>query len=199
MRYREFALLAIFLGMAMSSCSQKTANADQDLRAAMEQRRAAFQRGDADGYAKLTADDLVLVDDDGLYRTKSSVLEQIRKQGPESSPGRISDLHLQINGDIGIVAYHVEVEDKIGNQSIKSETIDLETYKRQSGKWILISRAIVPMRFPNRMPADIDTAVYSHYVGVYDFGDSFLVTVKTDGAKLVVSTPNRLLKKSGIL
>ena len=181
--------LALFTAVSMSSCSRSKANAEQELRIAMEQRRAAFAGGDAEVYAKLTADDLVIVDDDGAFRTKPSILKQIRKNGPESSRTKVSDLHVQINGDIGIMAYHVDKEEKIGNQSIKSETRELETYKRQSGKWILISRALVPMPYPNRTPAKTDPTVYSEYVGVYDFGDNFPFTVKKDGEKLFIFDP----------
>jgi ketosteroid isomerase-like protein len=190
--------LALLLAVSMSSCSRSKANAEQELRTAMGQRRAAFEGGDAEGYAKLTADDLMIVDDDGAFRTKPSILEQIRKDGPELPPGEVSDLHVQINGDIGIMVYHVDKEERLGNQSIKSETRELETYKRQSGKWILISRALVPMPYPNRTPAKIDLAVYSKYVGVYDFGDNFQLTVKKDGEKLAIfdsvdKTPQGLL------
>ena len=178
--------LALFLAVSMSSCSQNKVNAEQELRTAMEERRAAFAGGNAEGYAKLTADDLVIVDDDGAFRTKPSILEQIRKNGPESSRTKVSDLHVQINSDIAIMAYHIDREEKIGNQTIKSETRELETYKRQSGKWILISRALVPIPYPIRTPAKIDPTVYSNYVGVYDFGDNFQFTVKKDGDKLSI-------------
>jgi ketosteroid isomerase-like protein len=132
--------VSIFFVVSMSSCFQNSADVERELRAAMDQRRAALERGDADGYSKLTADNLVIVDDDGLYRTKTSVLEQTKRDGPRPPVRNISDLHLQVNGDIGIVAYHVDKEDRIGNQSIKSETRHLDIYKRRSGKWILISR-----------------------------------------------------------
>jgi ketosteroid isomerase-like protein len=179
MRCSGLALPALLLVASMSSCSQNEVNAEQELRTAMEQRRAAFEGGDAEAYAKLTADDLVIVGDDGAFRTKPSILEQIRKNGPELSRTKVSDLHVQVNHDVGIMAYHVDKEEKLGNQSIKSETRELETYKRQSGKWILISRALVPMPYPNRTPAKIDLTAYSNYVGVYDFGDNFQFTVKS--------------------
>jgi ketosteroid isomerase-like protein len=152
---------------------------------------------------QLTADDLVIIDDDGLYHTKASVLQQIKRDGPRPPARNISDLHLQVNGDIGIISYHVDKEDRIGNQSIKSETRDLDIYERRSGKWILISRAIVPLPYPNRAPAIVDSSVYGSYVGVYDFGDNFLVTVKTEGDKLLIfnsedKTPQRLLPFSNI-
>ena len=163
----------------------------------MEQRRAAFERGDTEGYAKLTADNLVILDDQGAYRTKASILEQIKRQGSEQSPGKVSDVRVSISGDIGILAYHIDRAEKLGNQSFKSENRELDTFQRQSGKWILVSRAIVPLPNPNRTPAKIDTAVYSNYVGVYDFGDKVQFTVKKEGDKLLMfdeaKTPQNLL------
>jgi hypothetical protein len=81
----------------------------------------------------------------------------------------------------------------------------LETYKRQSNRWILISRAIVPLPYPNRIPAVVDPSVYDSYSGVYDFGDNFLFTVKRDGDNLIYivsedkdKTPQRLLPFSDV-
>jgi ketosteroid isomerase-like protein len=200
MRCSGVAVPVIFISIWMSSCSETSSNAEQELRTAMEQRRAAFDRGDAESYTKLTADNLVVIDDQGAYRTKASVLEQIRRQGPERSPGKVSDVHVSINGDIGILAYQVDLAEKLGNQSFKSENRELETFQRQSGKWILVSRAIIHLPNPNRTPAKIDTAVYSNYVGVYDFGDNVQFTVKKEGDKLLMfdeaKTPQNLLPLS---
>jgi ketosteroid isomerase-like protein len=185
MRCFGLAPSAVLLTVWISSCSHNPVDDEQNLRKAMEQRQDAFQRGDADGYARLTAKDLVIVDDDGAYRTKSSILDQIRKGESGPTPKTINDLHVKIAGDIDILAYHVEKEEKFGNQTIKSETRDLETYERQAGRWVLVSRAIVPIPNPHRTPAKIDSSVYSHYAGVYDFGDKFLVTVEKDADKLL--------------
>lgn len=203
----------LILVISLSSCSPNTTTLERELQDVMQERRAALTHGDADGYAKLTAADLVVLDDDGNVRTKESVLKQIRNDGARP-PDQISDVHTQINGDIGIISYHTDRADKLGNQTITSETRSLETYKRTSGQWILISRAIVPLTYPNRKPATVDPAVYDAYNGTYDFGDNFLVTVKRDGANLLISnsedkTPQRLLpfsdqsfyqdKSSGVL
>ncbi len=174
-------LWAMFFAAHISGCSQNSADSDRELTTVMEQRRAAFQRGDAEAYSKMAADDLVLVDDDGAHRTKASVLEQIRKSGPSPTLSKVDELRVQTNGEIGIITYHVYKEEKFGSQSLKSENRQLEIYKRQGSKWMLISRAIVPLPYPNRTPAKIDTSVYAQYVGVYDFGDKFLVTVTSDG------------------
>jgi len=183
MRCSGLAMPAIVLAISMSSCSENSSNPEQELRTAMEQRRAAFERGDAEGYAKLTADNLVILDDQGASRTKASILEQIERQGPERSSGKVNDVRVSINGDIGILAYHTDRAEKLGNQSFKFETRELETFQRQSGKWILVSRATIVLPNPNRTPAKIDTAVYSNYVGVYDFGDKVQFTVKKEGGQ----------------
>lgn len=198
------ALVGPFLAICMLNCSRNTANLEQELRTAMEQRRAAVEHGDVDGYAKLVADDLVLIDDDGSVRTKASVLQQIRHEGSRPS-ARISDLRVQVNGEIGIVTYHVDRADTFGSQIIKYESRQLETYKRHSNRWVLVSRAIVPLPYPNRIPAVVDPSVYDSYSGVYDFGNNFLITVKRDGDNLtsIVSEdkdkiPQRLLPFSDV-
>jgi ketosteroid isomerase-like protein len=203
MRCFRLLLSVMFITACLTSCSQNMADSERELTTSMEQRRAAFQRGDADGYSKLSADYLVLVDDDGAHRTKTSVLEQIRRNGPSPTLVKIDELKVQTNGDIGIITYHVSKEEKFGSQSLKSEDRELEVYKRQEGKWMLISRAIVPLPYPNRIPATVDATVYNHYVGVYDFGDRFLVTVVRDGDKLSVyntedKTPQGLLPFSEV-
>ena len=198
MRRFVLASATLLLAITMLTCSRNTAGLEQELKAAMEQRRLELQHGDADGYARLVADDLVLVDDDGNYRTKASVLKQIRDEGPQAFTQKISDLRVQVSGEIGFITYHVDKEDKFGSQSFKTESSELETYKRESSQWILISRAIVPLSYPHRTPAVIDPSVYDFYSGVYDFGDKFLVTIKRDGDNLSIfnsedKTPQRLL------
>jgi hypothetical protein len=88
----------------------------------------------------------------------------------------------------------------LGVKVLNLSSRQLETYKRISNRWILISRAIVPLPYPNRTPAVVDPSVYHFYSGVYDFGNNFLVTIKRDGDNLtsIVSededkTPQRLL------
>ena len=188
---------AVFFAVCLSGCSPDAAKLEHELRDVMEQRRAALTRGDAEGYARLTADDLVVLDDDGNVRTKASVLKQIRSEGARP-PEHIGDVQAQVHGEIGIIAYHVDREDKLGDQTIRSETRSLETYQRQSGKWILISRAIVPLPHPNRTPAAVDPAAFDAYNGTYDFGDGFVATVRRDGGNLLIfnsedKTPQRLL------
>jgi ketosteroid isomerase-like protein len=74
------------------SCSRNTTSLEQELTTAMEQRRAALAREDADGYSTLTADDLVVIDDDGRYCNKASILEQIKREGSLTFVHKISDL-----------------------------------------------------------------------------------------------------------
>ena len=198
------ALGGLFLAIFMFNCSRNTANLEQELKTAIEQRRAAFEHGDVDGYANRVADDLVLIDDDGSVRTKASVLQQIRAEGSRPS-APISDLRVQVNDEIGIATYHVDRTEPFGSQLIKSESRQLETYKRQSDRWVLVSRAIVPIPYPNRIPAIVDPSIYDSYSGVYDFGNNFLITVKRDADNLtfIVSEdkdkiPQRLLPFSDV-
>jgi ketosteroid isomerase-like protein len=99
-----------------------------------------FLRGDAAGYAKLTADNFVRLNDDGTSVGKSQFLETVKKNAGQS-PGHLEtgDVQIIVDGNTARVVLTMWGMLPGGRESAPSRMT--KVYEKRNGRWQQVAAA----------------------------------------------------------
>src|SRR5712691_4246273 len=103
---RVFAIVAVVV-LAWAASSLMLAqgrNAEQEIRAVVDQIKDALLKGDAAAWRKLTADDYTSIGADGKAFSKAEVVDGIRASKIKYESIDTSDVQVRLYGDTAVVA-----------------------------------------------------------------------------------------------
>ena len=92
-------------------------------------------------------------------------------------------------GQTAVAFYRQSEKEIYGEQSLTSRWTVVDTYIKKDGGWVLVAHAQVP-ELLKRQPVNVNPAVFSQYVGQYEWGPGFVDTVSAVGGKLVSQLTN---------
>lgn len=117
-------------------------NAEQEIRAAFDQIRNAVLKGDADAFAKFTADDYTSIGADGKVLSKAEVLDGFRTGKVKYESIDTSDVRVRVYGDTAVVTDTSSIKARRGDQDMSGQYRSVRVYVKRGGKWqqVLLQR-----------------------------------------------------------
>jgi ketosteroid isomerase-like protein len=114
---------------------------------------------DAEAVRRVNADDVILVDPDGVVKDKAQDVKDIESGALSEASVEMADLKVNVlSGDAAVVAGRIIVKSgKYKTPDGKSINISgqyrfIDTFAKRNGEWKLVSGASVPVRQPPAAP-----------------------------------------------
>jgi len=183
---RSVPVLAISLlarlALAQSSDAAATARTERVV-AAVKERLQAISQGDRESWSRLTAEDAILVNDDGSVKGKAAVAASFPPVGQDV----ISDVRDAVVRDCGasvVVTYRADEVETFGSGSVESALRRTEVWVLREGRWQALTTqgTIVPtMRWS---VVTLDPKLLEEYTGRYEWSPGNVDTVSREGGRL---------------
>ena len=151
--------------------------------ASVKERLRAISQGNRDSWSKLTAEDAVLVNDDGTVKNKAAVAGSFPPIGQDV----VSDVRDTVIRDCGasvVVTYLVHEVETFGNSSMESTLRRTEVWVLREGRWqaLVTQGTVLPtMRWSVVTP---DPKLLDEYSGRYEWSPGHVDTVTREGNHL---------------
>lgn len=146
--------------------------------------REAALRGDRKVFEQVLADSYTEVDPEGNVHTKAEILPNIQPF-PDTMKREIKYEEIQVRdfGDTAIASFrgHFQAE-AAGGQKIKNSWRVTDFFKKQDGRWQLITEH--SSSIPELTVAKVDPKLFDAYVGEYELAQDVKVTVTKESDKL---------------
>jgi hypothetical protein len=92
-------------------------------------------------------------------------------------------------GQTAVAFYHQSQKEIYGEQSLISRWTVLDTYIKKDGSWVLIAHAQMPEPL-KRQSVKVNPAVFTQYVGQYEWGPGLVDRISVAGGKLMSQLSN---------
>lgn len=194
----RIAYLLLWLSLSVSLVAQvspaplSNASLQAQLKGAVLARWDALEKGDLQAYAVFFEDGFLMVTGDGRVLTKATLInlvrhnQQIGQKEHNSEPGEI---RVWGAGDTAMLNYKITNTAPLAGQQIVTEERVLESFVLRNKKWLLVSRAEVPVPNASRQPAPVNAAAFRDYVGQYETAPNSVVRVWREGDRLYEQWP----------
>ena len=166
------------------SAAQSSAAGDE-LVAMSRARLAAVDAGDCAAFGKGLDPDGVFIDEDGVVRTDTALLDEVRPL-PAGYVGHLELQHptVRITGGVGVVTYDIAEDLALFGQRMRTRYRTTDVYQRTGETWRLIAShtGVIPSELPR---IAVPTARLAEYVGDYRLGDGPVAHVRLEGDRLL--------------
>ena len=146
--------LATFAGAQTKKSSakkaeSKTATSSEDLKQQLEKmetdRAGMTVRGDADGLAKQTSDDYVLIDATGHVSGKTEMVEGFKSGSSKLTSNEPSDMTVRVYGNSAVVTGTSKVKGKIRGREVNGTMRFTRVWVKKAGDWQTVSLQQTPV------------------------------------------------------
>lgn len=117
-------------------------NAEQEVRATLNQMIDADLKEDAVTLAPMLTDDFTIIRDNGMVRNKAEVLQGVQEGSTKFEKFQISDVHVRIYGETAVVTFHEDLKGLRAGQAMSGEFREVRVFVKSGGKW----RAVLGQR-----------------------------------------------------
>ena len=131
-------LWVVASALACNSGQLNNGSAESEVLSLDDQRYAAREKGDADAMSRIYADDYTLITAEGVLRSKSDQINEMRAQQLKFNPIEILDRNVRVYGDAAIVLAHEHSSIIRNGQEIGGNFRTSRTYIRRDGRWQLV-------------------------------------------------------------
>jgi hypothetical protein len=162
-----------------------TARADKVV-ASVKERLRAISQGDREVWSRLTAEDAVLVNDDGSVKNKAAVAASF----PPTGQDVLSDVRDAVVRDVGaavVVTYLVHEVETFASSSLESTLRRTEVWVSRDGHWQAVSTqgTFVPTMHWNVVT--LEPKLLDEYAGRYEWSPGHVDTVTREDGRLYSS------------
>jgi uncharacterized protein (TIGR02246 family) len=143
MKLRLAIVTVVVVALAASGqMLAQAGNAEKEIRAVMDQLRDAALKGDADTFAKLTADDYTSIGADGRVLSKAEVVDGFRAGNIKFDSIETSGIKVQVYGDTAVVTDTSTIKGHRGDHDLSGQYRDSRVFVKRGGKWqsVLLQR-----------------------------------------------------------
>ena len=123
-------------GFGQNRSSQPKRSAEDQLRQTHEQFIAVTAKGDAEGMARLIADDYFVTGADGRTEGRAGALAQV-KQNQGQVEMKEDDVKVRLLGSTGVVTGLIRWKVRAGEKDQTGQVRFTEVWINQKGKWLL--------------------------------------------------------------
>ena len=109
---------------------------------------AALLKRDVAGFARVFADDAVLITPDGSTQTKSQLVADVKSGDLVVESSEISDMKVRAYGDSAVVTYVTSDKGKYKGQDISGRFRWTDVFVRRGGTWQIVSGQGTPIQQP---------------------------------------------------
>jgi uncharacterized protein (TIGR02246 family) len=110
-------------------------NAEQEIRAVMDQIRNATLKGDAEAFGKCTADDYTSIGADGKVLSKAEVLDGLRTAKFKYESIDTSGIQVRLYGDTAVVTDTSSIKAHRGDLDMSGQYRTARVFVKRGGKW----------------------------------------------------------------
>jgi len=191
-------VLALLLSLPEMMSAQPTPPPPQNaslltqLKSAVLARWQALEQDDFQTYAAFFDDGFMMVSADGTVFTKASLLKLVRENQQAGAKEHNSEpVEIRVYGypDTASMSYKTTNTAPFAGQKIAGDERVVENFVLRSKKWVLVSRAEVPVPNVSRQPVQVDATAFDAYVGQYETGPNSIVKVWREGNRLYEQWP----------
>lgn len=188
----KFMILFCLCLIASGGFAQKARNAsnDAEIRQFVEASVQASAKRDKAFFERVSADNYILVDPDGLVATKAQLLADWQTL-PDTvkRTAEVTELTITIHGDVAVAIYRINFRQVAGDQISDFPTRVTSVLRLQQKQWRLISEHFSAI--PSSPPvANIDASLLDSFVGDYEISPGFISRIRRAGNKLLITPPN---------
>ena len=126
-----------------------TAGATEDLKETLKKletdRADMTVRGDADGLAKQTSDDYVLIDATGHVSGKTEMVEGFKSGSSKLTSNEPSDMTVRVYGNSAVVTGTSKVKGKIRGREVNGNMRFTRVWVKKAGDWQTVSLQQTPV------------------------------------------------------
>jgi uncharacterized protein (TIGR02246 family) len=109
---------------------------------------AALLKRDLTAFARLFADDAVVITPDGSPQTKAQLLADLKSGDLVIESSQISDMKVRAYGDTAVVTYVTADKGKYKGQSISGRYRWTDIFVRRAGTWQIVAGHGTPIQPP---------------------------------------------------
>ena len=182
-------LFFAFFSVCSGQTVQRPALANKDeqaLRRLEDEWLGSYLRGDKATFDRIVADDFTGTDESAKVRHKAQERELIQAP-PSSIKASLTneDIQVRIYRDAALVNGRIVYKAQPGGQAeINFQSRFTDTLLKRQGRWQVVARHYSRLP-PERTAVKLDPKVYDAYVGQYEIGPNFALTVTKEGDKLI--------------
>jgi hypothetical protein len=189
-----FLSLSVSLSLVAQVAPAPLSNASlqAQLKSAVMARWDALEKGDFQVYGAFLDDGFLMIDDDGSALTKSNLINEVRhnqQKGNREHNSEPAEIRVWGAGDTAVLSYKTTNTALFAGQQIVTDQRILENFVLRNKKWLLVSRAEVPIPNSSRQPAQVNPAAFRDYVGQYETAPNSVVKVWREGDRLYEEWP----------
>lgn len=179
-RLLSLALLTTFIPVASTASA---ASPTEVVVASVRERLRALSQGDKAAWSRLTAEDALLMNDDGGLKGKAAVEASLPPAGQDVLTD-IQDVVVRDCGGTAVVTYVVREVETFPNGSIDSKVRRTEVWVLRQDRWqaLSVQSTIIPTMHWNAVT--VDSKVLEDYVGQYELYPGRVDTITRDGGRL---------------
>jgi hypothetical protein len=145
----------------------------------------AVASGDRGPFEKYFAADSLIIDETGhIMDKKAFVAAQSPLPTGYSGSIKVIDPLSRILGDTAIVSYDLDETETIYGQEMKARYHETDTWVRRDGDYQIVAEQVLRY-YEDPAPAKADSKPYRDYVGTYQLAPGVVLTISTDGGKLL--------------
>ncbi len=178
-------VIAVSIG-APAHAAPQGPGLEEQIRAAILARRDAAARGDLAAWSRGVADDSIWTADSDHVATKAQVRSLVGASAG-NPPVTISGLQVRRAGTAAVATYVTESRDQHNGKTIIERNVQMETYARRAGRWVLVAQGEtwIPPTPADPPVSQVDATVLDRYVGVYEWSPKGFLEVYRDGERLM--------------
>ena len=127
-------------GVLMAAVAAVHAGPKEDVDAVEDARYAAMAAGDADGLAKMLADEFVYHQPTGAVQDKPGYIRQVTGGAVKLVKAERYDVKINVYGDTATVMGSTLVEAEMGGKAVRMDLRYLNVWVKRDGRWQLAAR-----------------------------------------------------------
>ena len=126
----------------------KPAGVEQTLMKMEQDALAALLKRDTAAFARIFADDAVVITPDGSPQTKAQLLADLKSGDLVIESSQISDMKVRAYGDAAVVTYITTDKGKFKGQDISGRYRWTDIFVRRAGTWQIVAGQGTPIQPP---------------------------------------------------
>lgn len=163
-----------------------------DLMAATRALDDANNRGDKAAALRLIADDYIVTGVTGRMAYKADTVKDFpdpKDAAQIKVNNNYSNVQVRDYGDTALLSFIDDAVIQAGEQTISDRMRVTQIFRRRDGRWLLAAGHATPIKTSQNPPVvKLDPKVLSEYAGQYEIAPGIILTVESDGEKLLLYT-----------
>lgn len=179
-----------WVARAATQAERAEAHLKNDLLVIVRALDDAANRGDKTVGQRLIADDYIVTSIEGRTAYKADTLKGLPDQKDAAKVNvnvNYSNVQVRDYGDTALLSFIDSAKIQIGEQTIDSRMRVTQIFRRAGGQWRLAAGHATEIKTPKNPPiVKLDAKVLSEYAGQYEMAPGIILTVESDGEKLLL-------------